>query len=475
MAGPVLTGTPVAITWASGTNPAGQSITIPADCKAVVAFGSFYRNATANCVSTYTLAGAAADQSHQLGSVNGGETGTWAFIWYNPPTGAQTLDPAWTGTPVEGPTTIVAFVKDLDTTGWRDAKSAHATSTSAASVSLTTLANDLVLMFDQRYTGNSAGAPSTPAGFTSAQTATNNSEGARLSYKAATGASQTCASQATLDYSSVVAISLKPAPAGGAYTQSVDGTVTSAGALSKQARKLAAGTVTSSGATLKQAARALSGAVTSAGALIKRAAKTAAGSVASAGALAASKVALKVLAGTVTSAGALVKRTNAVRAGTVTSAGTLARQTSHALAGAVTSAGALVKQTRRALAGAIASAGALSGVKIGGFFTKALTGTVTSSGALVRRTNKALTGTAASSGALTRRISRALGGTVTSGGTLAKRTARALAGIVASALGVVSGILPQNIGPQGEGRVTIVGKLKRRLTSDAPKRDSGRH
>lgn len=212
----VLTGTPVAVTWAAGIDPAGQSITIPADATAVYMFWTFFHGTAGSGLASATLNGNAPDQTFEI--ANGGTdlTATGVAVWYNPATGSQTLDPAWDIAPTEGPTTIVAFVKDGDTTAWRDADAAQGTGGGAVAVTLTTVAGDLVLALDQKY---GATAPTAMGGsWTSAQTATNNSESCRLSYITAAGTTEVCTSQA-VDYSTMVAISI-PAGASGPATLS---------------------------------------------------------------------------------------------------------------------------------------------------------------------------------------------------------------------------------------------------------------
>lgn len=206
-----LTGTPTAITWGSGANPAGQSITIPADCTAVYFFGDYYSDGAGTFASA-TLAGNAPSQTFEVPQNANGNT-KWVAAWYNPPTGSQTLAVTFDDAPTEGPTSIVAYVKGGNTTAWGDADGATNTSaagTTALSVTLTTSAGDLVLKFDTRFGGT---APSLSAGWTSAQTQSHNSHSARLSYITATGTTQVANSEDE-SYSSLVAIAI-PAAAGG--------------------------------------------------------------------------------------------------------------------------------------------------------------------------------------------------------------------------------------------------------------------
>lgn len=212
-----LTGTPTAIVWASGINPAGQSITIPSDATAVYMFWSFYHGTAGHGLAGITLNGNNPAQTFEIatGVVTDG-TGTGVAAWYNPATGSRTLDPVWDAAPAEGPSCIVAYVKDGDTTAWRDVDGDQDSNVTAVTVTLTTVSDDLVLKYDQRYSMNGTqglGPPGLSAGWTSGQTIDNNSEGARLSYISATGTTQVCNSENDY-YSTVVALSI-PASSGG--------------------------------------------------------------------------------------------------------------------------------------------------------------------------------------------------------------------------------------------------------------------
>lgn len=208
----VLTGTPVAVNWAAGIDPAGQSITIPSDATAVYMMWAYDGvDANGHGLASATLAGNSPSQTFELPTATGFNPATGVAAWYNPPTGSQTLDVAWDIAPVEGPTCIVAFVKDGDTTAWRDADADQDVDANAVSVTLTTVAGDLVIKFDQRFDG-SENPPSLTSGWTSGATGGNVDEGCRLSYISATGTTQVCASEDE-SYSSIVAISIPSAPA----------------------------------------------------------------------------------------------------------------------------------------------------------------------------------------------------------------------------------------------------------------------
>jgi len=200
-----LTGTPVAIVWGSGANPAGQSMTIPADCTAVYFFGEYYSDGAGTFASA-TLAGNAPSQTFEVPQNANGSCG-WVAAWYNPPTGSQTLTVAFDDAPTEGPTSIVVFVKGGETSSWRDADGATNTSvagTTTLSVTLTTVSGDLVLKFDSKFGGT---VPPLSSGWTNAQTQTQGGHSARLSYISATGTSQVANAESE-DYSVLVAISI---------------------------------------------------------------------------------------------------------------------------------------------------------------------------------------------------------------------------------------------------------------------------
>lgn len=184
----VLTGTPVAITWASGANPAGQSITIPSDATAVVMCAAFWASTQPSGLSSATLNGNAPSRNGQLetGQLTGDAPATMYAIWDAPATGSRTLDPAWTVSPDEGPTCIVFFVKDCDVAANWNIQLDHDEAGSAVSVSLTTESGELCIAFDAKE----GSAPSNSSGWTSAQTHSNNSYASRLKYISASGASE---------------------------------------------------------------------------------------------------------------------------------------------------------------------------------------------------------------------------------------------------------------------------------------------
>lgn len=307
------------------------------------------------------------------------------------------------------------------------------------------------------------------------------------------------------------------AAAGTQFTQGVSGTVTTAGALSKETRTSKAGTLTSSGALFRQVRTAKAGTLSTAGALFRQTRRAIAGTVASTGALVASRLYSRSLAGTVTSSGTVVRQARHPVGGTLGAAGALERRTSRALAGTLSSSGALqavrtvlqalvgtlslagaltrqartskagtlatagtlTKRTARALAGTVASSGTLVAVRA---FLRSLAGTLSSAGTLTRQTRAQVEGTLPSSGTLTRRTSRAIagalatagtlvgarlysravGGTLTSTGTLLKRTERQLLANLATA-----GTVSRHVRTFLAGALGLAGALLRQLVPSA--------
>lgn len=217
----VLTGTPVAVAWGSSQNPSGQSITIPSDATAVYMFWAGYDFVLDDAgLASSTLNSNAPSQSFELPTNVGSPAnyvGTGVCAWYNPSTGSQTLTVSWDAAFDEGPVCIVAFVAGGDTTSWRDVGADQDTGFNAVETIVATVADDLVIKFDQRYISGGGGTDPPPltSGWTNGQTQNNQqNEGARLSYISATGTTQTCTSE-NESSSTICAISI-PAAAGGA-------------------------------------------------------------------------------------------------------------------------------------------------------------------------------------------------------------------------------------------------------------------
>lgn len=207
-----LTGTPVAITWASGASPASQNVTIPGDCTAVYVFTAWWTSTHNSSISTLTLNGNAADQTVELPTTNsGGErTGGGWRAFYNPATGSRALAITFSAAPEFGPTTIVVFVRNGDTSAWRDADSANGVADDPAEITLTTVSTDLVLKGEAQLFSSTT----LQSGFTSAQTQDNENCSARVSYLTASGTSQFC-DVTSPSYPLVAALSIPDGGGGG--------------------------------------------------------------------------------------------------------------------------------------------------------------------------------------------------------------------------------------------------------------------
>lgn len=209
-----LIGTPVAIAWAAGANPAGQTVNVPAGTTAVYMFWTYFASANNQGLASVTLNGNAPAQTFEVptNTTAGGEPACGVAVWYNPVSGNQALDPAWDTTPGDGPNTIVVFVQNSDTTAWRDADGANGEAAAALSVTLDTVSGDLVLKWDSRFDST---APALSGGWTNALPQANvNSYSSRASFIVASGATQVADAEGE-SYSGLVAVSIPDAPATG--------------------------------------------------------------------------------------------------------------------------------------------------------------------------------------------------------------------------------------------------------------------
>jgi hypothetical protein len=170
-----------------------------------------------------------------------------------------------------------------------------------------------------------------------------------------------------------LAIAVAIAEQSGTQTpQSVDGTLTSSGALLKETQARRTGTLTTAGLLAKQPARALTATLTSAGALLKQTARALTATLSSAGDLAAAKIVMQALTAT------------------LTAAGTLTKETGKALAGTLTATATLTRDLTRSLTATLTTAGDLTAVKTA---MQALTATLDTIGTLTKETSRALAGT----------------------------------------------------------------------------------
>ena len=218
------------------------------------------------------------------------------------------------------------------------------------------------------------------------------------------------------------------------FTQSVGGTVSPAGTVTKKTRKVVAGSIAPAGALFKKTKKVLGGSLTAAGAIIKKTRKVLGGSLTGAGSLAAEfvsgvgQVFQVAVGGTITAAGSLTKKTRKTLAGSLAAAGAVTKQTRKVLAGSLAPAGAVLKSTRKKLAGLITPASSV--IKI---TRKALAGSLAPAGTVFRTTFKRLAGSVTPAGTVLKRSSKALAGSITPSGALAKMARKALSGTIAPA------------------------------------------
>lgn len=196
----------------SGSDPAAVTdVNIPAATTAVYAFWALWGSGGLT-VSTIQLDNNNADESETL-AVSGNVPGTGVHVWYNPTTGVnREIDVAWTGNPSEGPVFWLVYVKDGDTTAWREALSDGCGYTScSADFDITTTTTDLVLGMDEKYDDSSA--PGNQSGWTSVDEDKNGNRRGRVRYIAG-GASSINMETQDGQYSSIVAVSIKEESAG---------------------------------------------------------------------------------------------------------------------------------------------------------------------------------------------------------------------------------------------------------------------
>lgn len=197
-----ITGTPAV--WTSG------AVTVPSDCNAVYGFWFYYSGSAQGGVSAATIGTTAFTKASTKAGLGAYFSGG-VIIWYNPPTGSQTVSITWNPTVDLGPLVILVFVKDADTTGERDADAIIGFT--GTSVTIDTNTTDLVIKAAAEYNDV---VPGTGTGWTSIQTgSTADPTEMRVCTCNSPGASTTtCTAEATGDYVSLVAISIKEGAAG---------------------------------------------------------------------------------------------------------------------------------------------------------------------------------------------------------------------------------------------------------------------
>lgn len=201
-----------------------------------------------------------------------------------------------------------------------------------------------------------------------------------------------------------------------AYTKSVAGGMTPAGAITKRPARSLSGGNTPSGVVRKRPARSLFSGNTPAGVVTKRPARSLSSSTASSG-LVTKRPARSLFSGN-------------------TPSGVIVRRTSRSLTSAATPSGGVTKRTSRSLTSTTTPSGSLSYFRL---LIRSLAGSLTPSGAVVKLTSRALTGGASPAGAVTRLTSKTFGGSVASSGALAaiRSFLRTLTASIGSSGGVV--------------------------------------
>jgi hypothetical protein len=166
---------------------------------------------------------------------------------------------------------------------------------------------------------------------------------------------------------------------GTTYNQSIGGSVTVAGALTKQTNKAVSGSSTPAGALSKLTTKSFAASITSTGNIVKSTAKAFAGSITGGGSLATMILFTASLDGSITPSGAISKMTMKALAGASTLSGAITKLTMKGLGGEMTVTGALSRLTAKAFAGAITATGT---VATSYQVLKSLAGSITPVGAL---------------------------------------------------------------------------------------------
>ena len=197
------------------------SVTVPADCTAAVAFWAGF-DAAASTLSTLTLGGNSfTTQSEKTTQTPADTTGTGVATLTNlPGTGTQTLAWAWSNASArdEGGGLVIVWAKSVNTADLvRDADTDHDTGSTIPSVTIDSTTTDLVLAMGQRFGDPD---PILNADVVFVNNMNVNSEGYDVGEYSPPGASNTTATIAAPDYSTVAAISLKD----GAVPPAVTGT-----------------------------------------------------------------------------------------------------------------------------------------------------------------------------------------------------------------------------------------------------------
>ena len=171
------------------------------------------------------------------------------------------------------------------------------------------------------------------------------------------------------------------------YTQDIDGAMTPAGALVRQANKQAAGGITPVGALARQATKKPAGGLTPVGVMHLTLSRILAGAIEPTGTML--RVTIKQPGGAIEPAGALVKQAQKVLAGSMASGGSLLSQAQKTLAGSITPTGQAIKETVKILIGGLTPAAAIQASRT---YFQIVAGSLTPAGVLVRQTAIMLAG-----------------------------------------------------------------------------------
>jgi len=195
------------------STPGAQNITIPANATGVAVHWRVYGASMSSLTST----GAGTFAFLQ----DGGNEQTGVGYATISATGAQTITPVWSATPVEGPLFFVTYVKDVVDVR-SGAAIANETAGSAATRTLFTRSTDLVLALDSQFDAGAA-IPSNPSGWTSRSTQGQNNEGGRLRTMDSPNDSHTTVTGTTTEKSGIAVIAIIGSASATGYTLTAQG------------------------------------------------------------------------------------------------------------------------------------------------------------------------------------------------------------------------------------------------------------
>jgi hypothetical protein len=166
---------------------------------------------------------------------------------------------------------------------------------------------------------------------------------------------------------------------GTTYNQSTGGSITAAGALTKQTGKSLSGSSTPAGTLTRLISKSFGGSITYTGNIVKLTQRALSSSITGTGSLATMILFTASMGGSITPSGAIAKLTMKALDGATTLAGAISKMTAKGLGGELTMVGALAKLTARAVSGSVTVAGA---VTTSYQVLKLLAGSITVTGAL---------------------------------------------------------------------------------------------